>query len=47
MIKKEIILKKQKKLKVGKIKEAKEISKIILKIISENYQNKSGRIFKI
>ncbi len=47
MIKKEIDLKKKKKLKVGKIKETKEISKIVLKIISEKYKNKTGMIFKV
>ena len=34
-------------LKVGKIKETKEISKIVLKIISEKYKNKTGMIFKV
>tara|TARA_B100001123_G_C15316644_1_gene1026348 strand:+ start:1013 stop:1732 length:720 start_codon:yes stop_codon:yes gene_type:complete len=47
MIKKEIILKKKYKLKIGRIKESKEISKIVLKIISEKYKNKSGLVFKI
>jgi NAD(P)-dependent dehydrogenase (short-subunit alcohol dehydrogenase family) len=47
MIKKEIKLKKEKKIKIGKIKEADEVSKIILKIISEKYKNKSGMIFSI
>ena len=47
MIKKEIDLKKRKKLKIGKIKEAKEISKIILKIISDKYKSKTGMVFKI
>ena len=35
------------KLKIGRIKESKEISKIVLKIISEKYKNKSGLVFKI
>lgn len=47
MIKKEISLKKKKKLKIGKIKETKEISKIILKIISDKYKNKTGIVFKV
>ena len=47
MIKKEINFKKRHKLKVEKIKEAKEISKIILKIISDKYKSKTGMVFKI
>jgi len=47
MIKKEINLKKKNKLKIGKIKDTKEISKIILKIISEKYKNKTGIVFKV
>ena len=47
MIKKEIKIKKKNKIKIGKIKESKEISKIILRIISQKYKKKTGIIFKV
>ena len=47
MIEKEINKKKQKNIKIEKIKSPKEVSKIILKIISDRFKNQTGKVFKI
>ena len=47
MIKKELSIKRKNNLKIGKVKDADEVTKVINKIISDKFNNQSGKIFKL
>lgn len=47
MIKKELRMKRKNNLKIGKVKDANEVSKVINKIISDKFKSQSGKIFKL